>query len=284
MVNRIFKKAYLYLVFIFLYAPIAVLVIYSFNDSKSRGHWGGFSLKWYAELFKDREIAQAVYNTVLIAIISSVAATIAGTAAAIGIQNMKKIKKAIILNLSYLPVLNPDIVTGVSLMILFIFMKTYTGVGLGFITMLLAHITFNIPYVILSVLPKLKQLDRNLYEAALDLGAKPGYALRRIIIPEIMPGIVTGFLLAFTLSIDDFVISFFTTGSGVSNLSIHIYSRARRGINPKINAVSTIMFMLVLILLIIVNLRISKDENNNHKKNNNHRNSSLRKQILKNIN
>ncbi|NMB95696.1 MAG: ABC transporter permease, partial [Clostridiaceae bacterium] len=206
MVNRVLKKVYLYLVFIFLYAPIAVLVIYSFNDSKSRGRWGGFTLKWYAELFNDREIAQAVYNTILIAVISSIVATIIGTAAAIGIQNMKKIKKAIILNLSYLPVLNPDIVTGVSLMILFIFMKAYTGMGLGFITMLLAHITFNIPYVILSVMPKLKQLDRNMYEAALDLGAKPGYALRKVIIPEIMPGIFTGLLLSFTLSIDDFVI------------------------------------------------------------------------------
>lgn len=262
MVNRVLKKVYLYLVFIFLYAPIAVLVIYSFNDSKSRGRWGGFTLKWYAELFNDREIAQAVYNTILIAVISSIVATIIGTAAAIGIQNMKKIKKAIILNLSYLPVLNPDIVTGVSLMILFIFMKAYTGMGLGFITMLLAHITFNIPYVILSVMPKLKQLDRNMYEAALDLGAKPGYALRKVIIPEIMPGIFTGLLLSFTLSIDDFVISFFTTGSGVSNLSIYIYSMARRGINPKINALSTIMFVLVLILLIIVNLRISKDKEN----------------------
>jgi len=262
MVTRILKKVYLYLVFLFLYAPIFVLVIYSFNDSKSRGHWGGFTLKWYAALFQDREIAQAVYHTVLIAIISSVVATIIGTAAAIGIQNMKKINKVIILNLSYLPVLNPDIVTGVSLMILFIFMKAFTGVGLGFTTMLLAHITFNIPYVILSVMPKLKQLDKNLYEAALDLGAKPGYALRKVIIPEIMPGIITGFLLAFTLSIDDFVISFFTTGSGVSNLSIYIYSMARRGINPKINALSTIMFVLVLILLIIVNLRLSKDKEN----------------------
>jgi spermidine/putrescine transport system permease protein len=173
---------------------------------------------------------------------------------------MKKIRKAIIMNLSYLPVLNPDIVTGVSLMILFIFMRTYTKIGLGLITMLLAHITFNIPYVILSVMPKLKQLDRNMYEAALDLGATPGYALRKVIIPEIMPGIITGLLLTFTLSIDDFVISFFTTGSGVSNLSIYVYSMARRGINPKINALSTIMFVSVLILLLIINNRMSKDK------------------------
>ncbi|HOJ09698.1 MAG TPA: ABC transporter permease [Clostridiales bacterium] len=259
MVSRIAKKAYLYLVFIFLYAPIIVLVIYSFNESKSRGRWGGFTFKWYGELLKDREIAAALYNTLLVALLSSIIATIIGTAAAIGIQNMKKIRKAIIMNLTYLPVLNPDIVTGVSLMILFIFLKAFTQLGLGFFTMLLAHITFNIPYVILSVLPKLKQLNKHMYEAALDLGATPGYALRKVIIPEIMPGIITGLLLAFTLSIDDFVISFFTTGSGVSNLSIYIYSMARRGINPKINALSTLMFLTVLILLLIVNKRMSKD-------------------------
>lgn len=263
MVGRIAKKLYLYLIFIFLYAPIAVLVVYSFNESKSRGHWGGFTLKWYKELFRDKEIAAALYNTLMIAILSSIIATIIGTTAAIGIHNMKKIKKAIIMNLTYIPVLNPEIVTGVSLMLLFIFMKSYTNIGLGFFTMLLSHITFNIPYVILSVLPKLKQLNKHTYEAALDLGASPLNALRKVIIPEIAPGIVTGFILAFTLSIDDFVISFFTTGSGVSNLSIYVYSMARRGINPKINALSTIMFTTILVLLLIVNKRMSKDNKNN---------------------
>jgi len=261
MVGRILKKIYLYLIFLFLYAPIAVLVIQSFNASKSRGRWGGFTLKWYEELFRDREIASALYNTLLIAVISSIVATVVGTAAALGIYNMKKIKKTIIMNLTYLPVLNPDIVTGVSLMLLFVFMKGFTGIGLGFFTMLLSHITFNIPYVILSVLPKLKQLDKNIYEAALDLGATPFYAVRKVIIPEIAPGILTGFLLAFTLSIDDFIISFFTTGSGVSNLAIYVYSMARRGINPKINALSTLMFLTVLILLLIVNKRMQKDDN-----------------------
>lgn len=263
MVGRIAKRIYLYIIFLFLYAPIVVLVIYSFNESKSRGHWGGFTLKWYRELFRDREIAAALYNTLMIAILSSIIATIIGTAAAIGIHNMKKIKKAVVMNLTYLPVLNPEIVTGVSLMLLFIFMKTFTNIGLGFFTMLLAHITFNIPYVILSVLPKLKQLNKYTYEAALDLGATPLNAIRKVIIPEIMPGIVTGFILAFTLSIDDFVISFFTTGSGVSNLSIYVYSMARRGINPKINALSTIMFITILVLLLIVNKRVSKDNTNN---------------------
>jgi len=263
MVGRIAKKLYLYIIFLFLYAPIAVLVVYSFNESKSRGHWGGFTLKWYRELLRDREIAAALYNTLMIAILSSIIATVIGTAAAMGIHNMKKIKKAVVMNLTYLPVLNPEIVTGVSLMLLFIFMKAFTNIGLGFFTMLLAHITFNIPYVILSVLPKLKQLNKHTYEAALDLGATPLNAIWKVIIPEIMPGIVTGFILTFTLSIDDFVISFFTTGSGVSNLSIYVYSMARRGINPKINALSAIMFMTVLVLLLIVNKRMSKDNTNN---------------------
>ncbi|MDN5277294.1 MAG: spermidine/putrescine transport system permease protein [Clostridiales bacterium] len=259
MVGRIVKRVYLYLIFLFLYAPIVMLVVYSFNESRSMGRWSGFTLKWYAELFKDTEVLRALYNTLTIAVLSAVIATIIGTAAAIGIHEMKRIKKAIVMNLTYLPVINPDIVTGVSLMLLFVFTKPFTGMGLGFFTMLLAHITFNIPYVILSVMPKLKQLDRHVYEAALDLGATPFYALRKVVIPQIMPGIVTGLLLAFTLSIDDFVISFFTTGSGVSNIAIYVYSMARRGVNPKINALSTIMFVTVLALLLIVNKRMNKD-------------------------
>jgi len=262
MVARMLKRIYLYIIFVFLYAPIVVLVVYSFNESKSRGHWGGFTLKWYLELFKDTEISRALYNTLMIAVLSAIIATVIGTAAAIGNHNKGRIKKAIVMNLTYLPVLNPDIVTGVSLMLLFVFTKAITQMGLGFFTMLLAHITFNIPYVILSVLPKLKQLNKHVYEAALDLGATPSYALWKVVIPEIMPGIITGLILAFTLSIDDFVISFFTTGSGVSNLSIYVYSMARRGVNPKINALSTIMFLTVLILLLIVNKRMSKDSSN----------------------
>ncbi|KAB3535439.1 ABC transporter permease [Alkaliphilus pronyensis] len=255
MVMKHIKKLYAFLIFFFLYAPIMVLIIFSFNESKSRGSWDGLTLKWYIELFKDRQIMSAMYYTLSVAILSSLIATAIGTAAAIGIDNMKRFKKSMIMNLTYLPVLNPDIVTGIALMLLFIFMR----IRLGFLTLLLAHITFNIPYVIISVLPKLKQLNKHIYEAALDLGASPSYALRKVIIPEIMPGIITGFLLAFTLSLDDFVISFFTTGSGVSNLSITIYSMARRGINPKINALSTIMFITVLLLLIIINNRMSKN-------------------------
>jgi spermidine/putrescine transport system permease protein len=251
--TRFLKKSYAALIYLFLYAPILILLVFSFNASKSRGIWAGFTLKWYLELFQDRQIMKALYNTVIIAVLSSAIATVIGTAAAIGIHNMKKLKRKIVMNLTYIPVVNPDIVTGLSLMLLFIF----TNFRLGFISLLLAHITFNIPYVILSVLPKLKQLDKNLYEAALDLGATPLYAYRKVILPEIMPGVITGLLLAFTLSIDDFVISFFTTGSGVSTLSIIVYSMARRGINPKINALSTLLFITVLLLLVIVNIRTS---------------------------
>lgn len=262
MVMRLLKKTYVFLIFFFLYAPILVLIVFSFNNSKTRGVWNGFTLKWYAELLHDRQIMASLSYTLSIAVLSSLAATLIGTCAAIGIHNMKKIRKTVIMNLTYLPVLNPDIVTGISLMILFIFIH----LQLGFFSLLLAHITFNIPYVILSVLPKLRQLNKHLYEAALDLGASPSYALKRVIIPEIFPGIVTGFLLALTLSIDDFVISFFTTGSGVSNLSIVIYSMARRGINPKINALSTLMFLCVLLLLLVVNKRMSR-ENSDIKEN-----------------
>ena len=254
--KRFLARGYAALIYLFLYAPILILIVFSFNASKSRGNWAGFTLNWYLELFQDRQIMKALYYTMVIAVLSAIIATVIGTAAAIGIHNMKRLKKTIVMNLTYIPVVNPDIVTGLSLMLLFIF----TNLQLGFVSLLLAHITFNIPYVILSVLPKLKQLDKNLYEAALDLGATPLYAYRKVILPEIMPGIVTGLLLAFTLSVDDFVVSFFTTGSGVSTLSIIVYSMARRGINPKINALSSLLFLTVLILLVIVNFRSGENK------------------------
>lgn len=255
MVKKSLKKFYIFIIFLFLYAPIIILMIFSFNNSKSRGIWSGFTFKWYLELFKNEEILMSLYYTLLIAILSSIIATIVGTIAAIGIYDMKLLERKIILNLNYLPVLNPDIVTAVALMSLFKFIN----IEFGFITMLLAHITFNIPYVILSVLPKLKQLNKYLAEAAMDLGATPSYALRKVIIPQIMPGILSGALIAFTLSIDDFVISFFTTGGNVTNLSITIYSMARRGINPVINALSTLMFLSVLTLLIIINKKTDRN-------------------------
>lgn len=253
---KFLKRLYLSLIFLFLYAPILVLIVYSFNESKSRGHWGGFTLKWYGELFRDRDIIKALYYTFLVALLSSVISTVIGTFSAIGIHNMGLFGKNIALNINYLPVLNPDIVTGVALMTLFISIN----MKLGFLTMLLSHIMFNIPYVILSVLPKLKQMNKHMTEAALDLGATPSYALRKVIIPEIMPGVVTGALIAFTLSIDDFVISFFNTGSGVTNLSILIYSMAKRGVKPSINALTTLMLLTVVVLLLFINKRTTKGD------------------------
>ncbi len=253
--RKIFSKAYLYLLLLFFYTPIAVLVINSFNDSRFRSKWGGFTLKWYRELIQDENIMMALYYTIIVAILSAIISTIIGTAASIGLSKFKSKKlKKLVMIISYIPVLNPDIVTGISLMLLFLFLK----ISLGFTTMLLAHITFGIPFVILSVMPKLKQSSSILYEAALDLGCTPMQAIRKVVLPEIKPGIITGFLLAFTMSIDDFVISYFTTASGVSNLSIEIYSMARMKISPKVNAVSTLMFAVVLLLLIIIEYRRSK--------------------------
>jgi len=256
MVIRFIKRFYLAFIYLFLYTPIIVLMVYSFNDSKSRGYWGGFTFKWYADLFKSSDIRTALYYTVLIAVLSSVISTVAGTLAALGIHNMGLLGRKFVLNVNYLPVLNPDIVTGVALMTLFLSFK----IQLGFITMLLSHIVFNIPYVILCILPKLRQMNKHIPEAAMDLGATPFYAIRKVIIPEIMPGIVTGFLMAFTLSIDDFVISFFTTGSGVTNLSIVIYSMAKKGIKPSINALSTLMFLAVVGMLLLINRNTSKGD------------------------
>lgn len=254
MVEKFLKKLYVGLAFLFIYAPIIVLIVFSFNASKSRGVWTGFTLDWYRKLFTNREVLSAFKNTIIIAVISSIVSTIMGTFAAIGIHNMRGKSKKAVLNLNYLPVINPDIVTAVSLMALFRFLR----INFGMTTMLLSHIVFSTPYVILSILPKLKQMNKNLAEAAMDLGATPFYAMRKVIIPQIMPGIVTGGLIAFTLSIDDFVISFFNTGHGVNNLSITIYSMARKGINPVINALSTIMFVSLLVLLLIINKRADK--------------------------
>ncbi|MGL4991216.1 MAG: ABC transporter permease [Sarcina sp.] len=260
---KFLSKFYIQVIFIFLYAPIITLMIFSFNDSKSMAVWQGFTFKWYVELLQNDRILHALYCTVIIAIISSFISTVIGTISAIGIHNMKGKRKDLILSVNHLPVLNPDIVTGISLMILFGIIGFVLPLKPGFFTMLLAHITFSIPYVILSVLPKLKQTPKNLTDAALDLGATPFYAFKKILLPQLKPGIAAGFLMAFTMSIDDFVISFFTTGPGVSNLSIEIYSMARRGIKPEINALSTLMFIAVLILLLVVNKKSSLIEGEN---------------------
>ena len=257
--KKALESVYLYLMFMFLYVPIAVLMAFSFNKAKSRGVWGGFSLKWYAEMLADSTLMSALRTTLIVGVLSAVISCIIGTAAAIGIQGFRKKKLRNLINeVTNIPMVSSELVIGVSLMLLFIALK----IPRGMLTMLLAHITFNIPYVILSVTPKLMQLDNNLYEAAVDLGAKPWYAFKNVVLPEIMPGVINGLLMAFTLSIDDFVISFFTTGNGITNLSIYVYSTAKR-LNPKINALSTLMFIVIMLLLIIINKRTSKDKDSN---------------------
>jgi spermidine/putrescine transport system permease protein len=253
--KKALKGVYLTLMLIFLYAPIVVMIVYSFNASKTRARWGGFSLRWYEELFRSRQIMDALSTTVSIALFAALVATVVGTLAAIGIHAMKARPAKVLINISYLPMTMPDIVTGVSLMLLFVFSRF----PLGYWSMLMAHITFDTPYVLFSVLPKLKQMNVNLYEAALDLGCTPMQAVRKVILPQIMPGVFTGALLAFTMSLDDFVISYFTTATE-SNLSILVYSMARRGIKPTINALSALMFVVVLVLLLLINRR-SKLEN-----------------------
>jgi spermidine/putrescine transport system permease protein len=252
-VSKFLKRGYLTLVLLFLYVPIIVLIVQSFNAGVSRAKWEGFSLHWYERLFNSPSIMNALYITVTIALLAAAIATVIGTLAAIGMHAMSKRPQGVMMTLTNIPMTMPDIVTGISLMLLFIF----TQVPRGYFTMLLAHVTFNIPYVILSVMPKLKQMNKFSYEAALDLGATPGYALRRVILPSVMPGVITGALLSFTLSLDDFTISYFTTSPLVQNLSTLIYSEARKGIKPTMNALSALMFVALLVLLLAVNRRAS---------------------------
>lgn len=245
-----FKRLYIGLIMLFLYTPIVLLVIFSFNAGKSRAVWEGFTLQWYVELFHDRKIIEALRNTLSIGLIAAVVSTIIGTMGALGVYQLRRSPRRLMMTLVNIPQLNSEIVTGVSLMLLY----TLFGMELGYMTLLLSHIAFCIPYVVLSVMPKLRQIDPHLPEAAQDLGATPMQAFFKVILPDIMPGVFSGFLMALTMSIDDFVISFFTTGQGVENLSITIYTMAKRGISPKINALSTIIFGTVLALLILVNL------------------------------
>lgn len=242
-----------------MYIPIIVLMVFSFNDAKSRGIWGGFSLKWYKEMFTDAELMTSLRTTIVVGVIASVISCVIGTAAAIGIKGFRNKKARNLINqITEIPMVSSELVLGISLMLLFIAAKIPTGM----FTMILAHITFCVPYVILSVNPKLMQLDDNLYEAAVDLGAKPWYAFKKVVLPELMPGIVNGLLIAFTMSIDDFVISFFTAGNGVTNLSMYVYATAKR-LNPKINALSTVMFLVIMLLLFVINKRTSKDDDSN---------------------
>lgn len=255
------KKLYLFLICFLLYAPIITLMVLSFNASKTRAKWGGFTFKWYTSLFQDERIIEALQTTLIIALLSALIATALGTIAAIGIHSMKKYSKTVWLGITNIPMLNSEIVTGISLMLLFIAVGNIIGhlTGLnislfGFTTILLAHITFNIPYVVLSVMPKLKQTNIHTYEAALDLGASPLYAYFKVVIPDIIPGILSGFLLSFTLSLDDFVITHFTKGAGIDTLSTKIYTEVRKGIKPEMYALSTLLFLSVLILLFIINV------------------------------
>lgn len=253
MVKKGIERLYLIIIFLFLYLPIAVLIVLSFNDSKSRVQWGGFTLRWYQDVFKSRTIMNAFYTTITITLVASIVATLLGTLAAIGIHSMKRRQKALMLGATNIPLLNADIVTGISLMLLLI---KFTRLGMN--TVLIAHITFNIPYVILNVLPKLNSLSPNTYEAALDLGASRPYAFWKIIWPDIQGGVFSGFLMSVTMSLDDFSITYFTKGPGVNTLSTMIYTELKKGIKPEMYALSTILFLIALLLLLLMNYRSSK--------------------------
>lgn len=255
------SKLYVFLVLAFMQLPILILVVSSFNASSSRAVWEGFSLKWYSELFRDPTVMNALWVTLGCGFLAALISTIIGTLAAIGLNSMKKRAYSITLSISYLPMMNAEIVTGVSLFLLYSMFNIQTG----FVTLLISHITFCLPYVILSVMPKVRQFEYSRYEAAIDLGATPAYAIYKIMLPELAPGIISGFILSLTLSIDDFVISNFTTGGGVENLSMLIFSSksSMGGTHQKINALSTIMYVVVLAILIINNIRNRKTDKDN---------------------
>ena len=246
--KKVFEKIYLSIILIFMYAPIVTLIILSFNSSKSRAKWGGFTLKWYTRLFSDQAVASALVNTLSIAVLATIFSTIIGTITCIAMIGLNSKLRSVVMGITNIPMINADIVTGISLMLLFRFLH----IGAGFTTILLAHITFNIPFVMLSVMPRVKSLNFYVYEAALDLGATPFYAFRKTMLPEIMPGVVSGALMAFTMSLDDFIITYFTKGSGFETLSTLIYNEVKRGIQPEIYALSAIIFIVVLSLLMII--------------------------------
>ena len=248
------SKIYMSLIIAFLYLPILVLIIFSFNNSKSRSVFTGFTFDWYNKLFHNELIMTSLGNTLIIAIAASILSTILGTIAAIGIGKMRKGTKAVVMQVTNIPIMNPEIVTGVSLMLLFVFFAARMNLEFGFTTLIIAHITFDVPYVVLNVMPKFRQMDPNLYEAAQDLGCGPVRSFFKVILPEIMPGVISGFLMAFTFSLDDFVVSYFTSGSTAQTLPLTIYAMTRRKISPEINALSTIIFAVVLIVLIVKNI------------------------------
>lgn len=257
--KKLLAKGYLWLLLAILYTPILIIAIFSFTETKVLGNWTGFSLKLYTNLFEGRmsdSLISAIQNTVIIALTASFLATLLGSIAAIGIYNLKNRQRQTITFLNNIPLINPDIITGISLFLLFVAL----GISQGYTTVILAHVTFCTPYVVLSVMPRLNGMNPNIYEAALDLGATPLQALRKVIVPEIKPGIISGFILSFTLSIDDFAVSLFTKGNiGLETLSTFIYSDARKGgLTPELRPLSTIIFVTVLVLLIIINRRQAK--------------------------
>ncbi len=261
--NSIFFKAFMGLIFLFMYAPIVLLMIFSFNNSKSRSVWHGFSLKWYIRLFNDETIIHSLQVTVLVSLLAAFLATILGTLAAIGIFNMGRRRRRLMMTANSVPMMNPDIILGVSLMLMFIFMAQALHLRmfrLGFLTLLIAHITFDTPYVILSVMPKLRQMDIRQYEAARDLGATLVQAYRFVVFPQIISGIVTGAILSFTMSIDDVVVSYFTSGPTTETLGVIIFGMTKRRVSPEINALCTLMFVVVLFLLLVINYRELKNE------------------------
>ena len=248
--KSVLKKIYITLIILFLYAPIGILIVLSFNESRTRAKWGGFTFKWYIALFQNEEILRALFNTMLIAFVSSLAATVIGTVACVAMMSMKRRTKSILMGITNIPMLNADIVTGISLMLLYISLGIRFGMG----TILLSHITFNIPYVILSVMPRVRQLNLSTYEAALDLGASHLTAFFKVVLPDLLPGILSGFLMAFTMSLDDFIITHFTKGVGVDTLSTKIYTEIKKGIKPEMYALSALIFITVLTLLVLINL------------------------------
>ena len=247
--KNVLKSIYIGLIFIFLYAPMVVLIILSFNKSKSRAKWGGFTIQWYVKLFHNSVVMQALINTLLIAFLSALIACIIGTIAALAMNKMGMFARSAMLGVTNIPMLNADIVTGISLMLLFLFFRF----KFGFMTILLSHITFNISYVILSVMPRIKKMNPSNYEAALDLGATPVYAFFKVILSDIWPGVLSGFLMAFTMSLDDFIITHFSKGPGVDTISTKVYAQLKKGIDPEMYALSTLIFISVLALLLLIN-------------------------------
>lgn len=254
--RRAVSGVYVGLIILFLYAPILVLMVLSFNDSRSRVVWGGFTTKWYQTLFSNEQIMEALMTTLVLAFVSALIATIIGVAAAIGMNAMQQRSYKLMMMFTNIPMLNADVVTGIALMLWMV-----NFIPLGFNSVLLAHITFNIPYVILSVMPKIRQMNLSIYEAARDLGANAIYAFVKVLLPQIMGGIIAGFFMAFTMSMDDFVITYFTKGAGVNTLSTMVYGEIRKGIKPEMYALSTIIFVIVFVILLVINCLPDKNKN-----------------------